>query len=310
MEQTKHSIDFHILDCGITEITKHKLLQYIAFYSRASITLHTIDMCDFALYPIRGYFSLAMYSRFYIAELVPDIHKALYIDVDVCVSGDIAEIFNYDLEGYGLGAVSCDNGNTQLPYCPIIQKHKRAFDFPEQHYYFNSGVLLIDCTYWRENNIQNKCISILHEHHNNKYLIYPDQDVLNLLFQSNYKHLPLHCHFFSNIPSQSYRTYIQQKIKASHCVIIHYASHKKPWNTPEDNLFLTDIWWKYASLTPFYQDFILHILDLRSKQIVHITRSTYHKTFYTEFFAYLKYKLSYGEKRKQYKKQYYDMKTL
>ena len=308
MEQTEHSVEFHILDCGIAKATKRKLSQYITIYPNATLIFHTIDIHEFATFPVPHHFSSAMYSRFYIADLVPDIHKALYIDVDTCIVGNIAEIFNYDLEEYGLGAVSGDSDNIYTPPALWIQKHKEELMMKPNEYYFCSGMLLINCQYWREHTIKDQCLKLMNSY--SSLLTHPDQDVLNIIFRSNYKPLPLYTHCFTSIPLHTYRQYIQQHINNSQCTVIHYSSGKKPWNSIEDEPFLSEFWWKYAKLTPFYQDFLLDILDLRSKQILQITRYIYRKSLYTKILIYIKYKISRGEKRKQYKKLYHILKSL
>ena len=308
MEQTEHSVEFHILDCGIAKATKRKLSQYITIYPNATLIFHTIDIHEFATFPVPHHFSSAMYSRFYIADLVPDIHKALYIDVDTCIVGNIAEIFNYDLEEYGLGAVSGDSDNIYTPPALWIQKHKEELMMKPNEYYFCSGMLLINCQYWREHTIKDQCLKLMNSY--SSLLTHPDQDVLNLLFRAKYKRLPYYCHYFASEVSQEYFTYIKDQMKNKHCIIVHYTSGKKPWNTPKENIILSELWWKYAKLTPFYYDFIADIFDIKISQLLEFASYTYQHSFYMQLLIYLKYKISRGEKRKQYKKQYHTIKSM
>lgn len=309
MEQTEHSITFHILDHGISNIIKNKLLLYITSYPKAHILFHKIPLKEIQDFPTPGYFSSAIYARFYIADLVPYIDKALYIDIDTCIVGDISEIFNYNLKGYGLGAVSEDIDNSYLHPAIWRKEHKKKLGIKENESYFCSGVLLVDCTYWRKYSIKERCLAFMN---NTTYqLPYPDQDTLNVIFQGNYKILPPHIQYFASASSEIYDSAIMQYMKDSHTVIIHYASTKKPWNTPEkEELSLSTIWWKYAKLTPFYHDFLLNLIHIQITQLKEIKKKTYKKSFYTLPFMYLKYKTSYGKKRKKYKKQYHALKTI
>ena len=42
-------------------------------------------------FAIRDYYSMATYYRFFIADLFPQYNKALYLDCDIAVLGDISE---------------------------------------------------------------------------------------------------------------------------------------------------------------------------------------------------------------------------
>ena len=300
MEQTNHAIDFHILDCGIFKRTQTILQEYIAKYPRARIYFHTIPLHDIQDFQTPLYFSTAIYARFYIAELVPEIEKAIYIDIDTYVIGDIADIFTYNLGEYGLGAVSGDADNIFLDQHTFLTKYKDSIGLAKEDYYFISGLLLINCTYWRTHSVLKQCLDIMKK---NKNLSYPDQDALNLLFRQKYTSLPPHFQYFVNETTERYRTYIEEHIKEKHCVIMHFTTHKKPWNTPIEELGFSQTWWKYAKLTPFYTEFSLELMELQIKKLVRYNEIT----LYKKVKAYLKYKTSWGEQRKKYKQLYHEM---
>ena len=50
--------------------------------------------------PVRDYFSKTTYYRFFISEMFPEYRKALYIDSDTVVRGDVSELFNTDISGW------------------------------------------------------------------------------------------------------------------------------------------------------------------------------------------------------------------
>ena len=303
-EQTEHNVDFHVLDYGITKSTKIHLLNDISKYSHVKLSFHPIAEELLQGFPNPEHFSLAMYTRFYIAEIAPHIDKAIYIDADTCVFGDIATMFAYDLEGYGLGAVSCDIDNIYLPYYPFLEEHKRTIGLDKNDSYFTSGLLIIDCTYWRLHSIQKQCFETLQ--HSMDIIRYPDQDILNIVFRSNYKKLPYYFHYFTHEISEKYTIYIAEYMKYPYCMLIHYCSQKKPWNTPDSKIAYDYIWWKYAKLTSFYLEFTTELLALQVKKILHFHKTAFHK----KAIIYLKYKTSWGKRRKKYKKKYFAMKSF
>ena len=294
MEQTNSFIAFHILDCGISKITQSALQQYVALYPKASIHFHTIPIEDLQHFPTPAYYSIATYARFYVAELVPDIDKALYMDVDMCVSGNIVDIFNRNLEKYGLGAVSADSDNVYLSPALWLHEHKKMLEMKRDDYYFCAGLLLINCAYWREHKIKQKALELMN---NITYeLPCPDQDILNILFRGNYKILSPHLQYFASESLHQYDTSIQQYMKKSQSLVIHYTSKRKPWNSSQEEIRFSELWWKYAKLTPFYRDFSLELIHIKLQHLKEVAQGIYRKSLYTRITTYLKYKTSFGKK--------------
>jgi lipopolysaccharide biosynthesis glycosyltransferase len=54
--------------------------------------------------PLRDYYSKTTYYRFFIGEMFPQYDKAIYIDSDTVVQGDISELYLTDLGDAYVGA--------------------------------------------------------------------------------------------------------------------------------------------------------------------------------------------------------------
>ena len=102
-----------------------------------------------------GHFSIAMFYRFFIPYLLlpQGIEKALYLDSDIIVNLDIAELWQIELDDKPLGAVpelyqlkdkeaSIERTNRAVASC------REGFIKTED--YFNSGVLLMNLKVLRE----------------------------------------------------------------------------------------------------------------------------------------------------------------
>lgn len=100
------------------------------------------------------------YFRYLIPDYVSE-EKVLYLDCDIIVTESLDGLFNLDLKNYPVAAVP---------------------DLPTTNDGFNSGVLLINNKYWRENDILNKLIKLTVEYHEK---VYGDQGILNILFYIN-----------------------------------------------------------------------------------------------------------------------------
>lgn len=86
---------------------------------------------------------------FALQELIQDYDRIIYLDVDIIINGDLNEFVNYDLSGYGIGAVPDFQTNRRDLANLSVEHIKYVLDYREQligysDRYFNSGVYIID----------------------------------------------------------------------------------------------------------------------------------------------------------------------
>ena len=152
-----------------------------------------------------------------------------------------------DLDKYLLGAVA-------KTYSPK-EEYTKKLNFSNEHVYFASGNLLIDCQGFRNNNIVKKIFEI--EKKYRPFLRYADQDILNICFDHNYKKLDWQFCFETSYFRNS-------KICSDNIVIRHFEAGLKPWQISQE--LKTDLmpnkedFWRYAKVTSFYS-------ELKSKTI-------------------------------------------
>ena len=253
MDHTKSEVDFYILDSGITPHHKRKINTLSERYPHFSIRYLYIDTQKyFRDFPKLLHYSLSAYNRYLIADLVPDVKKAIYLDVDIIVRSDIQEFYNLSLDGYVLGAVSEEVFNNSSDY---IQRKKRL-NLALSHKYFNSGVLLLDLEQWRDRKIMPRLMDLTDQKKDLSY--YVDQDVLNLLFENNYKILPARYNLQIWNIFEKKISYTEWQTTILNPAFIHFSSNFKPWcwqDVPYEKEF-----WKYAQQTSFYEDILLMFL--------------------------------------------------
>lgn len=217
---TKSFIDFYIMDGGIVDKTKRLINKDLKSYKNKK--LHYIDMKNFDLsrFPNIKHYSLNTFSRYFIPDLFPQLKKVLYMDVDIIVKKDILELYNQDLEGFPIGAVLEDfyEGN----YTTLKEKIWPQYRCKDQ--YFNAGVLLLDVQKLNKMKFTDKTVEMTVQLFHK--LACPDQDVLNILFENNFKKLDYR---FNYMPDHIHL--LQRKhpeISKIDPVVIHYTS-QKPW---------------------------------------------------------------------------------
>ena len=134
------------------------------------LRLHRFRVPESLGLPVRAHYALDNYARLWVADFFDGtVEKVLYLDCDMVVLGSLRGLWNADLQGHLLGAVSIP-GSTR---CAVL-------GIPEAHGYFNSGVMLIDLAQWRASRAFETVIAYATGH---RALLHDvDQDALNACF--------------------------------------------------------------------------------------------------------------------------------
>lgn len=129
-------------------------------------------------------YPLNIYVRLFIPHFIPpSIEKVLYMDVDMIVEENISKLWKINLHGLAIAAV-LDSITHFIgsPYGGI--KNYAALGLDPKSKYFNSGLFLINAKKWRESDITTKIIDCIKK--NKKYVKYPDQYGLNVIFENQW----------------------------------------------------------------------------------------------------------------------------
>lgn len=96
------------------------------------------------------------YFRLLASSLLPAEARALYLDADVLIRGDLTPLIRWPLDKHPIAAVQDDY------LCRIRNGISNYLDFgldPDSPY-FNSGVMLMDLEYWRRHNVASRAFNI------------------------------------------------------------------------------------------------------------------------------------------------------
>ena len=256
LANTLSKCHFHFLEnreLQLTEMQKMKLEDIKSKFPNFEYSIYTINPEKYKKFKQSTvkYIPEDTYFRYEIADLVPEIDKAIYLDIDVICCCDIKELYNTDLKGNMLGAVRNEKGkyldNNMLK---IITK----CNLKDPSTYFNNGVLLMDLKAFRENNIKNKLeektLSMI------ETLDFADQDIFNIVFED------------SNIELHNKFNLYPNRIKDCNFTpaIIHCVGKDKPWNSYGIEK-ASDLFWKYAEISPFNEEIKeLHKINLINRR--------------------------------------------
>lgn len=237
MENADRSQKYHIyiLHMGITEATQAKVLAM----ADEEFAIDFVDVTDKMRsiadkLPIRDYYSNTTYFRLFIPDMFPQYRKALYIDSDTIVVGNIAELYDHKL------------GKLYAGVCPdrVVAQTDILGDYVEKVLgvkrarYFNAGVMLMNCSQFRENHLLDEFLEMLHIY---LFVVAQDQDYLNLICKNQVLYME---------PKWNAQVFGELACPEEEVGLFHFNMAAKPWHY--EDCRLAEYFWKYAKMTADY----------------------------------------------------------
>lgn len=185
----------------------------------------TADARLFADAPLTRQYPQEMYYRLLAAQLLPEeMHRVIYLDPDILVINPLRPLWELDLAG-NLFAAAAHTGKTEL--ANSVNQVRLGTD----HDYFNSGVLLMDLDAGRRWINPETLFDFTRQHA--RELLFPDQDLLNMLYGSLV--LPLDDAVW-NYDARNFNNYYLRSggdcdmdWVFAHTAVLHFCGKAKPW---------------------------------------------------------------------------------
>ena len=252
---------FFVLHREVTEASKNILINQIEHYKQFTIEFIDVsfNIAKYDLY-ISRHITIETYFRFFIPEMFIKYAKVIYLDCDIVVCTDIAELYDIDIENYVLGAMrDIDTVN----YFYGAKKDKKLggnrnslTKLSNPSNYFCAGICIFNIHLFSKNISTNDLFELAMS---NKW-DYHDQDVLNILTEGKTLLLSFNWGFYNTrrikyLPEDLKNEYFNAR---EYPKIVHFT--QKPWKKEIYNLHF-DLFWKYATRTPFIS-IILDRMDI------------------------------------------------
>jgi lipopolysaccharide biosynthesis glycosyltransferase len=214
-------IRIHIIDGGISQLNK-QLLRKTLDELGLEMNFITINTSIYRDLIVSRHITQAAYYRLSIPDLFEEFNedKVIYLDCDLIIKDDICSMWDIDLGDYTIAAVADIGGIIRL----------QDLNIPNNFKYFNSGVMIINLTQWRKNNITSKVLEYLTQ--NREKIQYHDQDGLNAVLYNQWLVLPPKWNMQRNMLDCLDKAYFdeeQLKEAIQQPSIIHYTGSSKPW---------------------------------------------------------------------------------
>ena len=188
--------------------------------------------------PVRDYFTKTTYFRLFIADMFPEYDKAVYLDGDTVVSGDLADLFNLDISDYYLAASPEAVMRGEKVFGEYVEKVLGI----DRYAYFNAGVLVLNCKKMRENDVSGEFSKLLGFY---DFSVTQDEDYLNVLCKDRVLLID---------SAWNKEVYGDEEIDLSKTKILHYIMTAKPWRNK--NALYADLFWTNAEKTVFYNEIL------------------------------------------------------
>ena len=222
---------------NISEENKNKIYKY----KRQNLDIEFVDLKDKlgeieSKLHTRDYYSKSTYYRLFIPELYPQYDKVLYLDSDIIILSDIADLYNIELGDNLIGATPDEAIASVKAFQEYAEKVVGVESFTK---YCNAGVLLMNLKALREIKMQDKFLYLLETV---RYSVAQDQDYLNRICKGRVKIID---GSWDKMP-------IGGKIlKEEELNLIHFNLISKPWLF--EGIAYEEYFWKYAERTEFIE---------------------------------------------------------
>ena len=235
---------FHIFVDSYSQDNLDKIKE-LAMQWKCRCIVYLLDMTPFNDFHIKvARFSRITYARIYMPKVIKAYtERFIYLDADTMVCDTLNELWNIDLKGAPMGAVS------ESPDTVVFRSAHLKLTTGR---YFNDGVMVIDTKQWEQSKITEK--AFWYQSEPPSRFIGQSQDVLNLVFDGSNYFLPTNYNVYSGAANFD-----------GHCIIAHWTGRRKPWQMVVNSY--DEQWRKYNKLAPW--ETITNILPIKKAENYH-----------------------------------------
>lgn len=266
----EHNYDLIFLHTGIDKYNQKLLLSMAK--GKENISIRFINIASIVQshhFIANNHVSVETFYRLFVNQLLKYYEKIVYLDSDLILLRDVAELYEIDIGDHLLAAtVDADHAGEYCGAIPGIKKYcDKVLKLKDPFQYFQAGVMVF--------NIKelNRCFEpdALIEYAEKQEYMYVDQDVLNVKCEGRVHFLDMRWNVMTDCnrfrvegiikmaPKAIYETYMESRKDP---YIIHYAGVEKPWNSPVSDF--ANIYWHYIRKTPFYEAVLWRMADIAS----------------------------------------------
>ena len=227
---THRSISLYLVDGGISEASKQRLLDSWDT-KRLTVNWLYLDTALFSDLPLWGRMKAITYYRLMMPEFLPRaLHKAIWLDSDMIIRGNVAELWDIDLGDNGVLAVQ----DLVIPYVssPSGISYYEDLRMTPDTKYFNAGVMVVNLDWWRQNDVASRVFGYLRRYQNT--VVFWDQEGLNAVLVGKWGELDPRWNQNASVCGRPFFTVEHLDTATYQQVVndpwvVHFAGGWKPW---------------------------------------------------------------------------------
>ena len=224
---------------ALSESTKNRILSNLSAFTHFTLCWTPFDKSVLDSFSIRkGHVNEYTYTRLFIPALLPKVDRILYLDCDMVITGDVAALWEMNLQGKTLAAVED---------LSKFERHEELL-MPRGAKYFNAGVLLIDAKKWRADNDSERITQRLLQLGGKA--AWWDQDGLNSVLYDDWIQIPQQWNIQAHDVFLAQEEGVKNLKKHLTPKIIHFTGTLKPWNYKSSSPFKNE-YYTYLAQTDF-----------------------------------------------------------
>ncbi|MBL7785386.1 MAG: hypothetical protein JNM36_05730 [Chitinophagales bacterium] len=235
------SIHLYAISDGIFSINKHKVEQ-----SNVSdkITIQWVEVTESLLQqlnlpdnPNNVLHCRTTYCKLLMPYFLPkEVKKAIYIDVDTIILGDIEHLWNISIQAPNIVAAVQDPIGTAAAEGGI--GNYAALGIDADNPYFNAGLIMVDLERWRAADISHRVVNCVNQY--TEYADFADQYGLNVILATQWQILDPLWNYYAN-----------QNAPATVPHIIHYIMQKPIYHDYACTEHFRQIFYDHLQHTPW-----------------------------------------------------------
>lgn len=248
-----------VLDTGLSSESRSRLKTLVE--SKAKLDIVEVSENLIGHLPSHKH-AVSTYARLFLADLVPELRRVIYLDSDVLVLGSLRPMWETCLGDSVCGVV-------QDAMCQMSPLRNDADNLPnvDTRRYFNAGVMLIDLDKWQSFSVKGRTLEVIDEMR--ERLRHSDQDALNVVLAGKVKFLHPKWNFQIPLfwPIKNGFSYESDWHEAQLSpVIVHFTTSRKPWLFGNCVPFKR-VYWKYRAIAkePIQENERMGLASLLSK---------------------------------------------
>ena len=258
---TQNQYEFYIFHTDITPDSQKQIQADLESDNRKIIFINVCSKVAGYRLQAKEHITTETFYRFLILDILKDYEKVVYLDCDMIIQRDVAELYHTEMGTNLIAAVRDPDFVGQYngadpetrKYCDTVLK------LQDPYRYFQAGVLVLNVKELR--NVTD--VKTLFEMSDTGIYKYSDQDILNVICEGHVTYLDMSWNTLTDCNGYRWHSVIQRgpynlldayEEARRHPYIIHYAGFQKPWMQPEEDM--AKHFWEVARTTPYYEEIL------------------------------------------------------